>query len=195
MFSGGGKRKGAFAIYLEPWHADILPFLELKKNHGIEEERARDLFYGLWVNDLFMKRVEADASWSLFCPNEAPGLAESHSAAFEELYLKYEQTPGKARKVVKAREVWKAILEAQTETGTPYMLFKDACNAKSNQQNLVSARSMHTRAETLRACCLCISALLLLLTLAPLCCVFSLLSGHDSLLESVHGDCGIHIEG
>jgi len=137
---GGGKRKGAFAIYLEPWHADILPFLELKKNHGIEEERARDLFFGLWVNDLFMKRVEADQDWSLFCPNEAPGLAESHSEAFEKLYLEYEAIPGKARKVVKAREVWKAILEAQTETGTPYMLFKDAANNKSNQQNLGTIR-------------------------------------------------------
>jgi ribonucleoside-diphosphate reductase alpha chain len=119
---------GAFAIYLEPWHADILPFLEMKKNHGIEEERARDLFYGLWVNDLFMRRVEADADWSLFCPNEAPGLAESHSEAFDELYMKYEKIPGKARRVLKAREVWQAILGAQTETGTPYMLFKDAAN-------------------------------------------------------------------
>ena len=136
--SGGGKRKGAFAIYLEPWHADILPFLELKKNHGIEEERARDLFYGLWINDLFMKRVECDGDWSLFCPNEAPGLAENHSAKFEELYLQYEAIPGKARRVLKAREVWKAILDSQQETGTPYMLFKDACNAKSNQQNLGS---------------------------------------------------------
>jgi ribonucleoside-diphosphate reductase alpha chain len=135
---GGGKRKGAFAIYVEPWHADILPWLELKKNHGIEEERARDLFYGLWNNDLFMRRVEADEDWSLFCPNEAPGLAETHSEAFEELYLKYEKIKGKARKVLKAREVWKGIIDAQTETGTPYMLFKDASNNKVRRELLIA---------------------------------------------------------
>jgi len=132
---GGGKRKGAFAVYLEPWHADIFGFLELKKNHGAEEHRARDLFYGLWVPDLFMKRVESDAQWSLFCPHEAPGLEESHSEEFEELYIKYEKM-GKARNCIPARQLWKAILDMQTETGTPYMLFKDACNSKSNQKNL-----------------------------------------------------------
>jgi ribonucleotide reductase alpha subunit len=135
---------------LEPWHADILPFLDLKKNHGIEEERARDLFYGLWINDLFMKRVECDGDWSLFCPNEAPGLAENHSAKFEELYLQYEAIPGKARRVLKAREVWKAILDSQQETGTPYMLFKDACNAKSNQQNLGGKHSRTANAKSAR---------------------------------------------
>ena len=134
-------------VYLEPWHADILPFLEMKKAHGIEEERARDLFYGLWINDIFMKRVESDGMWSLFCPNEAPGLAESHSEAFEELYLKYEAMPGKARKVLKAREVWKAILDAQTETGTPYMLFKDSANKKSNQQNLGTVSNTYKLAK------------------------------------------------
>lgn len=133
---GGGKRKGAFAVYLEPWHADVLAWLQLKKNHGIEEERARDLFYGLWIPDLFMQRVEADADWSLFCPNEAPGLNECWGDAFNELYIKYEGVKGKARKVIKARSLWQEILSAQMETGTPYMLFKDACNSKSNQQNL-----------------------------------------------------------
>lgn len=132
---GGGKRKGAFSAYLEPWHADILGFLDLKKNHGIEEERARDLFYGLWIPDLFMKRVEKDEDWALFCPNEAPGLADCFGDKFEELYESYEKA-GKAKKIVKARTIWQAILEAQTETGTPYMLFKDAANKKSNQQNL-----------------------------------------------------------
>jgi ribonucleoside-diphosphate reductase alpha subunit len=136
---GGGKRKGAFSIYLEPWHADVFEFLELRKNHGKEEMRARDLFLALWVCDLFMKRVEEDATWSLFCPNEAPGLFTTHSAEFEALYEQYE-LEGKARRVVPARELWNAILEAQIETGTPYILYKDAANAKSNQQNLGTIR-------------------------------------------------------
>jgi ribonucleoside-diphosphate reductase alpha subunit len=132
----GGKRKGAFAVYLEPWHADIFNFLDLKKNHGVEEERARDLFYGLWIPDLFMHRVENDADWSLFCPNEAKALFDNYGEKFNEIYAEFEKTPGKAKKVVKARAVWQAILESQTETGTPYMLFKDAANNKSNQKNL-----------------------------------------------------------
>jgi len=132
---GGGKRKGAFAVYLEPWHADIFDFLDLKKNHGKEENRARDLFYGLWVPDLFMKRVERDEDWSLFCPNEAQGLFECWGKEFEEKYERYERE-GRARRVVKAQELWFAILESQIETGTPYMLYKDSCNSKSNQQHL-----------------------------------------------------------
>ena len=132
---GGGKRKGAFAIYLEPWHADIFEWLDLRKNHGKEEQRARDLFYGLWVNDLFMKRVESGGDWSLFCPNQAPGLADCWGEEFEALYEKYERE-GRAMKTVKAQQLWFAIMEAQVETGNPYMLFKDACNRKSNQQNL-----------------------------------------------------------
>jgi ribonucleoside-diphosphate reductase alpha subunit len=136
---GGGKRKGAFAIYLEPWHADIFEFLDLRKNHGKEENRARDLFYGMWICDLFMKRVEENGKWSLFCPNEAPGLGDKWGAEFEALYEKYE-TEGRARAVVDARKVWFAILEAQIETGTPYMLYKDSCNRKSNQQNLGTIR-------------------------------------------------------
>jgi len=136
---GGGKRKGAFAIYLEPWHADIFEFLDLRKNHGKEENRARDLFYGLWVPDLFMKRVERDEKWSLFCPNEAPGLADCWGEAFEQLYEKYEKE-NRARQVLDARKLWFAILEAQIETGNPYMLYKDHCNRKSNQQNLGTIR-------------------------------------------------------
>lgn len=132
---GGGKRKGAFAVYLEPWHADIFEFLDLRKNHGKEEMRARDLFLALWVSDLFMKRVEENGDWSLFCPHEAKGLEECYGEAFEELYIRYEQE-GKARRTVSARELWNAILEAQIETGTPYLLYKDASNLKSNQQNL-----------------------------------------------------------
>ena len=132
---GGGKRKGAFAIYLEPWHPDVFDFLDLRKNHGKEESRARDLFYGLWTPDLFMKRVEQNGDWSLFCPNECPGLADCWGEDFEKLYTKYE-SQGKARKVIKAQQLWFAVLEAQVETGNPYMLFKDACNRKSNQQNL-----------------------------------------------------------
>lgn len=132
---GGGKRKGAFAIYIEPWHADIFEWLDLRKNHGKEEARARDLFYGLWINDLFMQRVEANEDWSLFCPNEAPGLADVWGEAFEQLYTQYEEE-GRARKVVRAQQLWFAVLEAQIETGNPYMLYKDHCNRKSNQQNL-----------------------------------------------------------
>ena len=132
---GGGKRPGAFAIYIEPWHADILDVLNLKKNHGKEEQRARDLFYGLWIPDLFMKRVENDQMWSLMCPHQCPGLAECHGKEFEELYTKYEQE-GRYSRQMRAREVWSAILESQIETGTPYMLFKDAANEKSNQKNL-----------------------------------------------------------
>ena len=132
---GGGKRKGAFAIYLEPWHADIFEWLDLRKNHGKEEQRARDLFYGLWTNDLFMERVEANGNWSLFCPNEAPGLADCWGDEFVALYEKYERE-GRAKKVVKAQQLWFAIMESQVETGNPYMLFKDSCNRKSNQQNL-----------------------------------------------------------
>lgn len=143
---GGGKRKGAFAIYLEPWHADIFEFLDLRKNHGKEEGRARDLFYGLWICDLFMKRVEADSTWSLFCPNEAPGLAECWGDEFEALYKKYEGE-GRARKVIEARKLWFAVLEAQIETGTPYMLYKDSCNRKSNQQNLGTIKSSNLCTE------------------------------------------------
>ncbi|KAG5462434.1 MAG: ribonucleotide reductase alpha subunit [Olpidium bornovanus] len=132
---GGNKRPGAFTIYLEPWHADIVTFLDLKKNTGKEESRARDLFYGLWIPDLFMKRVEANDNWSLFCPAEAPGLADVWGDAFEELYVSYERK-GLARKVMNAQKLWHLIVEAQTETGTPFMLYKDSCNRKSNQQNL-----------------------------------------------------------
>ena len=143
---GGGKRKGAFAIYLEPWHADIFDFLDLRKNHGKEEMRARDLFYALWVCDLFMKRVEADSTWSLFCPHEAPGLHECHGAEFEALYERYEKE-GRARKTIKAQELWFAILDAQVETGTPYLLYKDAANTKSNQQNLGTIKSSNLCTE------------------------------------------------
>ena len=132
---GGGKRPGAFAVYLEPWHADIFDVLNLKKNHGKEEQRARDLFYGLWIPDLFMRRVEENGVWSLMCPHQCPGLPECHGKEFEELYTKYEKE-GRYIRQVRARELWGAILESQIETGTPYMLYKDACNAKSNQQNL-----------------------------------------------------------
>src|SRR5271168_1434179 len=132
---GGNKRPGAFAIYMEPWHADVFEFLDLRKNHGKEEVRARDLFYALWIPDLFMKRVEENGDWSLFCPNEAPGMHEVYGDEFEALYTKYEKG-GRARKTVKAQKLWYAILEAQTETGNPFMLYKDACNRKSNQQNL-----------------------------------------------------------
>lgn len=145
---GGGKRKGSFAIYLEPWHDDVFEFLELKKNHGKEEARARDLFYAMWVPDLFMKRVEANGDWSTFCPNEAPGLADCHGAEFEALYTKYERD-GKARRTVKAQKLWFAILQSQIETGTPYMLYKDACNAKSNQQNLGTIKSSNLCTEIL----------------------------------------------
>lgn len=143
---GGGKRKGSFAIYLEPWHADIFDFLQMKKNHGKEELRARDLFYALWISDLFMKRVENNEEWSLFCPNEAPGLADCYGEEFEKLYEKYEKE-GRARKSVKAQELWFEILEAQIETGTPYMLFKDAANKKSNQKNLGTIKSSNLCTE------------------------------------------------
>jgi len=136
---GGGKRKGAFACYLEPWHADILSFLDLKKNHGKEEQRARDLFYALWVSDLFMKRVEANGEWSLFCPNEAPRLYETWGEEFEGLYTQYE-AEGKARHTMPAQQLWFAILDSQIETGVPYMLYKDSANRKSNQQNLGTIR-------------------------------------------------------
>ncbi|MEO5594966.1 MAG: ribonucleoside-diphosphate reductase subunit alpha [Chitinophagaceae bacterium] len=143
---GGGKRKGAFAIYLEPWHADVFEFLDLRKNHGKEEMRARDLFYALWIPDLFMKRVEANGEWSLFCPNEAPGLHECWGTEFEALYAKYEAA-GKARKTIKAQDLWFAILDAQIETGTPYLLYKDAANGKSNQQNLGTIKSSNLCTE------------------------------------------------
>ena len=143
---GGGKRKGAFAVYLEPWHADVFEFLDLRKNHGKEELRARDLFYALWIPDLFMKRVEEDGSWSLFCPNEAPGLQDCWGEEFEKLYAQYEKE-GRARKTVKAQELWFAILDAQIETGTPYLLYKDAANRKSNQQNLGTIKSSNLCTE------------------------------------------------
>ena len=143
---GGGKRKGSIAIYLEPWHADIYEFLDIRKNHGKEEMRARDLFTALWIPDLFMKRVEAEGDWSLFCPHESPNLYNCWGEEFEALYTKYEQE-GKARRVVKARELWAAIIDSQIETGNPYMLFKDACNAKSNQQNLGTIQSSNLCTE------------------------------------------------
>lgn len=143
---GGGKRKGSFAMYLEPWHADVFDFLDLRKNTGKEELRARDLFYALWIPDLFMQRVEEDGEWSLLCPNECPGLFDSYGDEFEKLYTQYE-ADGKARKVIKARELWTKILEAQIETGTPYMLYKDACNKKSNQKNLGTIRSSNLCTE------------------------------------------------
>lgn len=145
---GGGKRKGSFAIYVEPWHADIFDFLDLKKNHGKEEMRARDLFYAMWVPDLFMKRVEADAEWTLMCPNECPELFSTHSEDFEALYTKYE-SEGKGRKTIRTRELWEKILESQIETGTPYMLYKDAANRKSNQKNLGTIRSSNLCTEIL----------------------------------------------
>jgi ribonucleoside-diphosphate reductase alpha subunit len=132
---GGGKRKGSIAIYLEPWHADIFAFLDLRKNHGNEADRARDLFYALWVPDLFMERVKSNGTWTLFCPNEAPGLADVHGQAFKDLYEQYERD-GKGRKTIQAQQLWFAVLDSQVETGTPYMLYKDAANSKSNQQNL-----------------------------------------------------------
>ncbi|WP_033957386.1 ribonucleoside-diphosphate reductase subunit alpha [Psychroserpens jangbogonensis] len=143
---GGGKRKGSFAMYIEPWHADIMSFLDLKKNHGAEELRARDLFYAMWMPDLFMKRVQEDAEWTLMCPNECPGLCDVHSEEFEALYTKYESA-GKGRKAIKARELWEKILESQIETGTPYMLYKDAANRKSNQKNLGTIRSSNLCTE------------------------------------------------
>lgn len=143
---GGGKRKGSFAIYIEPWHADVFDFLDLKKNHGKEEQRARDLFYALWIPDLFMKRVKENGNWTLMCPHECPGLSDTHSAEFEALYTKYEQA-GKGRKTIKAQDLWFKILESQIETGTPYMLYKDAANSKSNQQNLGTIKSSNLCTE------------------------------------------------
>lgn len=143
---GGGKRKGAFAIYLEPWHADVFEFLDLRKNHGKEELRARDLFYALWIPDLFMKRVESNGDWSLFCPHEAPGLHECWGEEFEQLYERYE-AEGKARRTVKAQDLWFAVIDAQIETGTPYLLYKDAANRKSNQQNLGTIKSSNLCTE------------------------------------------------
>ncbi|HEY4207274.1 MAG TPA: ribonucleoside-diphosphate reductase subunit alpha [Puia sp.] len=143
---GGGKRKGAFAIYLEPWHADVFEFLDLRKNHGKDEMRARDLFYAMWIPDLFMQRVEAGGDWSLFCPHEAPGLPECWGPEFEKLYTKYEKE-GRSRRTVKAQDLWFAILDAQIETGTPYLLYKDAANRKSNQQNLGTIKSSNLCTE------------------------------------------------
>ncbi len=143
---GGGKRKGSFAIYLEPWHADIFDFLDLRKNNGKEENRTRDLFTAMWTPDLFMKRVEDNAKWTLFCPNEAPGLAECWGEEFEKLYTSYEAA-GKGRKTIEARDLWNKILESQIETGNPYMLYKDACNSKSNQQNLGTIKSSNLCTE------------------------------------------------
>ena len=143
---GGGKRKGSFAIYMETWHADIFDFLDLKKNHGKEEMRARDLFYAMWISDLFMERVQENGDWTLMCPNECAGLCDVHSEEFEALYIKYEKA-GKGRKTIKARELWEKILESQIETGTPYMLYKDAANRKSNQKNLGTIRSSNLCTE------------------------------------------------
>jgi len=145
---GGGKRKGSFAIYIEPWHADIFDFLDLRKNHGKEEMRTRDLFLGMWIPDLFMKRVEQDGQWTLMCPNECPNLYDTYGEEFDELYTKYEQA-GKGRKTIKARELWEKILESQVETGTPYILYKDAVNRKSNQKNLGTIRSSNLCTEIL----------------------------------------------
>lgn len=144
--NGGGKRNGSFAMYLEPWHADVEDFLRMKLNTGTEEERARDLFYALWIPDLFMERVEQDGTWSLFCPDEAPGLADVHSEAFNALYEKYE-AEGRARKTISARKLWFQILESQIETGTPYLLYKDPANKKSNQQNLGTIKSSNLCTE------------------------------------------------
>jgi ribonucleoside-diphosphate reductase alpha chain len=143
---GGGKRKGSFAMYIEPWHADVFDFLDLKKNHGKEEQRARDLFYALWIPDLFMKRVKENGEWTLMCPHECPGLSDTHSAEFEALYTKYERE-GKGRKTIQAQDLWFKILESQIETGTPYMLYKDAANSKSNQQNLGTIKSSNLCTE------------------------------------------------
>ena len=142
----GGKRNGSFAIYLEPWHPDIFDFLDLRKNHGDEELRARDLFYALWIPDLFMERVKANGPWSFFCPNECCGLSDVHSDKFVDLYTSYERS-GKARKTIQARDLWLAIMDSQMETGTPYLLFKDAANRKSNQQNLGTIKSSNLCTE------------------------------------------------
>ena len=143
---GGGKRNGSFAIYLEPWHGDVEAFLDLKKNHGDEDLRARDLFYALWIPDLFMERVKEDGRWTLFCPDKAPGLADKTGEAFVSLYQRYEEE-GRGQKVIQARDLWLKILDAQMETGTPYLLYKDACNAKSNQSNLGTIKSSNLCTE------------------------------------------------
>jgi ribonucleoside-diphosphate reductase alpha chain len=143
---GGGKRKGSFAIYIEPWHADVIDFLDLKKNHGKEEMRARDLFYAMWIPDLFMKRVEENGTWTLMCPNECPGLSDAYGEDFDKLYTKYEKE-GRGRKTIKAQEIWFKIMESQIETGTPYMLYKDAANLKSNQKNLGTIKSSNLCTE------------------------------------------------
>jgi len=143
---GGGKRKGSFAIYLEPWHADIESFLDMKKNHGDEEQRARDLFYALWIPDLFMKRVKQNGNWTLMCPDKCPGLSDVYGEEFEILYENYEKD-GKGNKTMKARDIWLKILDSQIETGTPYMLYKDACNKKSNQKNLGTIKSSNLCTE------------------------------------------------
>lgn len=135
VHNGGGKRKGSIAVYLEPWHADIFDFIDLRKNHGKEELRARDLFLALWTPDLFMKRVEEDRDWTLFSPDEAPGLDECYGEEFEKLYEKYEKE-GRGRKTIRARDLWNKVIESQIETGTPYMLYKDHANKKSNQKNI-----------------------------------------------------------
>jgi len=143
---GGGKRKGSFAIYLEPWHADVYDFLDLRKNHGKEEVRARDLFYALWIPDLFMQRVKDNGTWTLMCPNECPGLSDCWGEEFEKLYTKYE-SEGKGRETIKAQDLWYKIIESQIETGNPYMLYKDAANRKSNQQNLGTIKSSNLCTE------------------------------------------------
>ena len=145
---GGGKRKGSFAIYIEPWHNDIVDFLDLKKNTGKEEQRARDLFYAMWIPDLFMKRVKDNGEWTLMCPNECPGLSEAYGDEFEALYEKYE-SEGKGRKTIKAQDIWFKILESQIETGTPYMVYKDAANVKSNQKNIGTIKSSNLCTEIL----------------------------------------------
>lgn len=145
---GGGKRKGSFAIYLEPWHADVFDFIQLRKNHGKEEARARDLFYALWINDLFMKRVEKDENWTLMCPNECPGLDNCWGEEFEKLYTKYEKE-GKGKKTIKAQKLWASIIECQIETGVPYIVYKDHANSKSNQQNLGCIKSSNLCTEIL----------------------------------------------
>jgi len=143
---GGGKRKGSFAMYVEPWHADIYDFLDLRKNTGDENSRARDLFYALWIPDIFMRRVSEGGDWTLMCPNECPGLFDTHGDEFEAKYIAYEKA-GKGRKTIKAQKLWFAVLESQVETGTPYMLFKDHCNKKSNQQNLGTIKSSNLCTE------------------------------------------------
>jgi ribonucleoside-diphosphate reductase alpha subunit len=147
--NGGGKRNGSFAIYLEPWHADIEMFLQMRKNHGDEELKARDLFYALWIPDLFMERVKTDGTWTLMCPDECPGLSDVYGDEFKELYTKYEES-GKGRKTFKARELWFQILDSQMETGTPYLLYKDACNKKSNQKNIGTIKSSNLCSEVVQ---------------------------------------------